>query len=86
LYIKYKYKEEGADVKGGAFDTMNDSLFGYGRGEGIDEGRGEQEWVVDQEKYKYDESFQKMNPINGKITGAAAKSEMVRSRLQTMVK
>jgi EH domain-containing protein 1 len=23
-----EYKEEGADVKGGAFDTMNDSLFG----------------------------------------------------------
>lgn len=80
-----EYKEEGADVKGGAFDTMNDSLFGYGRGEGIDEGRGEQEWVVDQEKYKYDESFQKMNPINGKITGAAAKSEMVRSRLPNSI-
>ena len=80
-----EYKEEGADVKGGAFDTMNDSLFGYGRGEGIDEGRGEQEWVVDQEKYKYDESFEKMNPINGKITGAAAKSEMVRSRLPNSI-
>lgn len=80
-----EYKEEGADVKGGAFDTMNDSMFGYGRGEGIDEGRGEQEWVVGQEKYKYDESFEKMNPINGKITGAAAKSEMVRSRLPNSI-
>lgn len=69
------------NVKGGAFDTMNESMFGYGRGEGVDEGRGEHEWIVGQEKYKYDESFDKLNPINGKITGAAAKSEMVRSKL-----
>lgn len=35
-----------SQVKGGAFDIMNQSMFGYGRGEGVDEGRGEREWVV----------------------------------------
>lgn len=72
-------------VKGGAFDTMNQSMFGYGRGEGVDEGRGEREWVVNQNKMDYDESFDKLNPINGKITGAAAKQEMVRSKLPNSV-
>lgn len=76
---------EGPNVKGGAFDTMNESMFGYGRGEGVDEGRGEHEWIVGQEKYKYDESFDKLNPVNGKITGAAAKSEMVKSKLPNSV-
>lgn len=79
------HQEEGPNVKGGAFDTMNESMFGYGRGEGADEGRGEHEWIVGQEKYKYDESFDKLNPVNGKITGAAAKSEMVKSKLPNSV-
>ncbi len=68
-------------VKGGAFDGYTESPFGVGRGEGIDKGRGEEEWVVAKDRYKYDEMFQSLNPINGKITGAAAKSEMVKSRL-----
>lgn len=72
-------------VKGGAFDTMNQSMFGYGRGEGVDEGRGEREWVVNQNKMDYDESFDRLNPINGKITGAAAKQEMVKSKLPNSV-
>ncbi|KAJ8309173.1 hypothetical protein KUTeg_014047 [Tegillarca granosa] len=72
-------------VKGGAFDTWNESPFGYGRGEGIEEGMGEAEWVVSQEKYKYDDSFDKLNPINGKISGAAAKGEMVKSKLPNSI-
>lgn len=72
-------------VKGGAFDTWNESPFGYGRGEGIEEGIGEAEWVVSQEKYKYDDSFDKLNPVNGKISGAAAKAEMVRSKLPNSI-
>ena len=68
-------------VKGGAFTTFDDSPFGVGTGEGADKGRGEEEWVVSKDRYKYDEIFQSLNPINGKITGAAAKAEMVKSRL-----
>ena len=68
-------------VKGGAFENMDDSPFGVGRGEGVDEGRDEEEWIVAKEKYKYDEQFEELNPTNGRVTGAAAKSVMVKSRL-----
>ena len=38
-------------------------------------GVGEVEWVVQKERYKYDEMFDKLGPIDGKIGGAAAKQE-----------
>jgi len=72
-------------VKGGAFEGVNESPFGIGKGEGVDEGRDDEEWIVTKDKYKYDEDFQTLNPINGKITGAAAKSVMVKSRLPNSV-
>lgn len=72
-------------VRGGAFEQVEASPFGVGVGEGVDMGRGEEDWVVAKEQYKYDETFQSLNPINGKITGAAAKSEMVKSRLPNSV-
>lgn len=71
-------------IKGGAFggaDGVVDTPFGIGAGEGVDKGRGEEEWVVAKERYQYDDKFQQLNPINGKITGAAAKQEMVKSKL-----
>ena len=74
-----------AVVKGGAFEGYTESPFGIGRGEGVDAGRGEVEWEPGKEKYEYDDLFQKLNPINGKITGAAAKSEMVKSKLPNSV-
>ena len=77
-------KSEEPMIKGGAFggvDGVEDTPFGVGRGEGIDKGRGEEEWVVAKERYQYDDKFQQLNPINGKITGAAAKQEMVKSKL-----
>ncbi|KAL8608656.1 3-hydroxyisobutyryl-CoA hydrolase [Nucella lapillus] len=77
--------ENQATVHGGAFEGYTESPFGIGRGEGVDMGRGEQDWVVGREKYEYDESFDKLNPINGKISGAAAKSEMVKSKLPNSV-
>ncbi|XP_071081513.1 EH domain-containing protein 3-like [Haliotis cracherodii] len=73
------------NVKGGAFEGYNESPFGIGRGEGVDKGRGEHEWVVSHEKYEYDDAFERLNPVNGKITGAAAKSEMVKSKLPNSV-
>lgn len=76
---------ERSNVEGGAFEAYNDSPFGFGCGEGADAGKGEHEWIVGQEKYKYDEVFTKLNPVNGKITGAAAKAEMVRSKLPNSV-
>lgn len=76
---------ERSQVSGGAFEAYNESPFGEGRFEGIDAGRGESEWIVGLERYKYDETFDKLNPVDGKITGAAAKSEMVKSKLPNSV-
>ena len=44
-------------------------------GEGVNAGVGEVEWVVQKDRYKYDEMFDKLGPIDGKIGGAAAKQE-----------
>ena len=39
-------------------------------GEGVNAGVGEVEWVVAKDRYKYDQTFDSLNPIDGKITGA----------------
>ncbi|TGZ42260.1 EH domain-containing protein 1, partial [Temnothorax longispinosus] len=74
-------------IKGGAFEGVEDQVspFGYKRGEGIDAGAGEPEWIVNKERYKYDSIFESLGPQDGKITGAAAKSEMVKSKLPNSV-
>jgi hypothetical protein len=57
---------------GGAFEGVEDTVspFGYKRGEGIDAGSGEPEWIVGKERYKYDAIFDTLNPVDGKVTGA----------------
>lgn len=57
---------------GGAFEGVQDQVspFGYKRGEGIDAGAGEPEWIVNKERYKYDSIFESLGPSDGKITGA----------------
>lgn len=57
---------------GGAFEGVEDqaSPFGYKKGEGIDAGSNEPEWIVMKEKYKYDSLFESLGPSDGKITGA----------------
>ncbi|XP_063233844.1 EH domain-containing protein 1 [Bacillus rossius redtenbacheri] len=74
-------------IKGGAFEGVTDTIspFGYKRGEGIDAGSGEPEWIVNKERYKYDALFDSLGPVDGKVTGAAAKSEMVKSKLPNSV-
>lgn len=72
-------------IKGGAFEGCNESPFGIGKLEGADKGRGEDEWVVGRDRYKYDEIFQSLGPINGKVTGASAKSELVKSKLPNSI-
>jgi hypothetical protein len=78
-------KEETSVVKGGAFDGPDLTPFGFGRGEGIDAGAFDSEWVVEKDKEKYNELFKSLNPSDGKITGAAAKAEMVKSKLPNSV-
>ena len=72
-------------VKGGAFDGLTKSPFGVGYGEGANAGQDAAEWIVGKDKYRYDEVFYVLNPIDGKITGAAAKQEMVKSKLPNSV-
>uniref|UniRef100_A0A8D8YEL7 EH domain-containing protein 1 n=2 Tax=Cacopsylla melanoneura TaxID=428564 RepID=A0A8D8YEL7_9HEMI len=74
-------------LKGGAFDGVKDTIspFGYKRGEGIDAGQGEPDWIVNKERHKYDATFSSLNPVDGKVTGANAKAEMVKSKLPNSV-
>ena len=59
-------------LTGGAFDGVMDgnTVFGYKKGEGIDAGAGEPEWIVAKDRYKYDQLFEDLNPIDGKVTGS----------------
>ena len=74
-------------VKGGAFVGVADhvSPFGFMKGEGIDAGAGGSGWIVNRDRYKSDTIFHRLDPIDGKITGAAAKCEMLRSKLPNSV-
>jgi len=46
---------------------------------------GEVEWVIAKDRYKYDSMFDTLNPIDGKVSGASAKSEMIKSKLPNNV-
>ena len=59
--------------------------FGIGQAEGITAGAGELDWIVDRTRQESDDMFVTLNPINNKISGAAAKSEMVKSKLPNSV-
>lgn len=72
-------------VKGGAFEGTMNGPFGHGYGEGAGEGIDDVEWVVSKDKPTYDEIFYTLSPVNGKITGASAKKEMVKSKLPNTV-
>ncbi|XP_067013703.2 EH domain-containing protein 1 isoform X2 [Anabrus simplex] len=75
------------EVKGGAFQGVVDSSspFGYGRGEGVDEGSGEMEWIVDKYRDKYDAIFERLSAVSGKVSRTDAKNEMVKSKLPNSV-
>lgn len=55
--------------------------FEYGGVEGINAGVGEADWIVTRSRHEYDETFNQLLPQGGKISGAAAKQEMVKSKL-----
>lgn len=59
-------------IKGGAFEGVEDTVspFGYKRGEGIDAGYGEPEWIVSKFKPQADKIFDSLSPVDGKVTGA----------------
>lgn len=59
-------------IRGGAFVNIEDTVspFGYKRGEGIDAGFGEPEWIVARDKPRYDTIFEALGPVDGKVTGS----------------
>ncbi|XP_014680692.1 PREDICTED: EH domain-containing protein 3-like [Priapulus caudatus] len=72
-------------IHAGAFGGAENSPFTMGSGEGVDAGRDDADWIVAKDKPNYDETFQRLNPVDGKVTGAAAKQEMIRSKLPNSV-
>uniref|UniRef100_A0A182NN11 EH domain-containing protein n=1 Tax=Anopheles dirus TaxID=7168 RepID=A0A182NN11_9DIPT len=71
----------------GAFDGVEDiaSPFGYRKGEGIDAGYGEVDWICNRDRARTDPIFESLQPVDGKISGAAAKSELIKSKLPNNV-
>ena len=67
-------------IKGGAFDQVMEGKtpFMFKGGEGINAGVGEVDWVINKDRYKYDSIFDTLNPIDGKVSGASAKSKSPR--------
>jgi len=74
-------------VKGGVFTGHQDTStpFGFKQFEGAEAGRGETEWIVSRDKQKYDDIFDNLRGSDGKVAGAAAKAEMVKSKLPNTV-
>ena len=79
----YKLSQEGP-VRGGAFDDES-GPFGIGKAEGINAGVNEGDWIVERTRKEADDAFFNLNPVNGKITGASAKNELIKSKLPNSV-
>lgn len=61
-------------IAGGAFEGVIDdnvSPFGYMKGEGIDAGCGEHEWICNKDKPRTDAIFNGLGPVDGKISGSS---------------
>ncbi|KAJ8287364.1 hypothetical protein COCON_G00000230 [Conger conger] len=72
-------------VTGGAFEGSQDGPFGHGYEEGVRAGADAEDWIVSRDKPKYDEIFYTLMPVNGRVSGANAKKEMMNSRLPNSV-
>ncbi|CAF0914027.1 unnamed protein product [Adineta steineri] len=67
------------------FTDQQATPFEMGGVEGINEGFGENDWIVTRSRHEYDQIFTQLSPQNGKISGAAAKQEMIKSKLPNNV-
>lgn len=78
-------KTDQQTVRGGVFASAKGEFnpFAAGAAEGFNLGAGSSEWVIEttNSKEKYDKMFLDLNPIDGKVSGAVAKREMVKSKL-----
>lgn len=67
------------------FTDQQSTPFELGGVEGINAGVGESDWIVTRSRHEYDQIFNQLSPQNGKISGAAAKQEMIKSKLPNNV-
>lgn len=76
-----------SDVTGGAFENVVDQIspFGYRRGEGVNAGIGDAEWIVTKDRASYDTIFDRICPNGSKVSGSTAKLEMVKSKLPNSI-
>uniref|UniRef100_A0AC35UFD4 EH domain-containing protein 1-like n=1 Tax=Rhabditophanes sp. KR3021 TaxID=114890 RepID=A0AC35UFD4_9BILA len=74
-------------VQGGAFSRTQetDTPFGIGRGEGFDKGADQAEWVVTKDRKSNEEDFKNLNPVDGRVSGSAAKQYMLKSKLPNSI-
>ncbi len=82
-YLQLQAQNEKA-TSGQTSTTFSDhqaTPFEVGGVEGINAGVGESDWIVTRSRHEYDQTFTQLSPQNGKITGAAAKQEMIKSKL-----
>lgn len=79
--------ESDHSVKGGAFTVSHatNNPFASGACQGAAFGAGSDDWVVEEFKDEYDKIFKSLNPQGGKISGAVAKKEMTKSKLQNNI-
>ncbi len=82
LQLNSQTNENGGPMQGNTiFGDQNNTPFEIGGVEGMNAGLGEQEWIVERSRHEYDQVFAQLSPQNGKISGAAAKQEMIKSKL-----
>jgi len=67
------------------FADQQATPFEVGGVEGINAGIGETDWIVTRTRHEYDQAFNQLSPQGGKISGATAKQEMIRSKLPNNV-
>jgi EH domain-containing protein 1 len=63
------------------FHDQQETPFAIDGVEGINAGMGEYDWIVERSRHEYDQVFAQLSPQNGKISGASAKQEMIKSKL-----
>jgi EH domain-containing protein 1 len=63
------------------FNDQQATPFELGGVEGINAGLGETDWIVTRSRHEYDQVFNQLSPQNGKISGASAKQEMIKTKL-----
>lgn len=66
------FQNENLCCSGGAFANIDDleSPFGFGRNEGVLAGHGDLEWIVAKSKPLYDDLFNSLEQVGGKLTRA----------------